>query len=146
MFLWDPRYLIFALPALLLALYAQMRVKSTYASYSRKPNARGLTGYEAARILLRSLGMDQMLNNLPTDQTIVVSTDLPQNSGQDTRLHVFMGGCAGLSCVTADDDGGSGYLSTATFAANFLSTSNVLDASAKYPNRSLSICMSMEAP
>lgn len=60
MFLWDPRYLIFALPALLLALYAQMRVKSTYASYSRKPNARGLTGYEAARILLRSLGMDQI--------------------------------------------------------------------------------------
>ena len=53
-----------------------------------------------------------------TDQTIVVSTDLPQNFGLDTRVHVFMGGCSGLSCVTADDDGGSGYLSTATFAAN----------------------------
>jgi len=60
MFFWDPRYLIFALPALLLALYAQMRVKSTYDKYSRKPNARGLSGYEAARILLRSAGLDSV--------------------------------------------------------------------------------------
>ncbi len=60
MFLWDPRYLLFALPALLLAFYAQWRVKSTYTRYSRKPNARGLSGQEAARILLRSIGLDHI--------------------------------------------------------------------------------------
>ena len=60
MFILDPRYLIFALPALLLALYAQMRVKSTYNRYSRKPNRRGISGAEAARILLRSMGLDQI--------------------------------------------------------------------------------------
>lgn len=60
MFIWDPRYLIFALPALLLAFYAQMRVKSTYGRFSRKPNARGMSGYEAARVLLRSVGLDQV--------------------------------------------------------------------------------------
>lgn len=60
MFLWDPRYLLFALPALLLAFYAQWRVRSTYKRYSRKPNARGLSGQEAARILLRSLGLDHI--------------------------------------------------------------------------------------
>ncbi len=60
MFLWDPRYLLFALPALLLAFYAQWRVKSTYKRYSRKPNARGLSGHEAARILLRSIGLDHI--------------------------------------------------------------------------------------
>jgi Zn-dependent membrane protease YugP len=60
MFIWDPRYLIFALPALLLAFYAQMKVKSAYGRFSRKPNARGLSGYEAARILLRSVGLDQI--------------------------------------------------------------------------------------
>ena len=60
MFIWDPRYLIFALPALLLAFYAQMRVRSAYQRFSRKPNARGLSGYEAARILLRSINLDQM--------------------------------------------------------------------------------------
>ena len=60
MFLWDPRYLLFALPALLLAFYAQWRVRSTYKRYSRKPNARGLSGQEAARILLRSIGLDHV--------------------------------------------------------------------------------------
>lgn len=60
MFLWDPRYLIFALPALLLAFYAQWRVRSAYERYSRKPNARGISGYEAARILLRSVGLDDI--------------------------------------------------------------------------------------
>ena len=60
MFLFDPRYLIFALPALLLAFYAQARVRSAYNRYSRKPNARGLSGYEIARILLRSAGLDHV--------------------------------------------------------------------------------------
>ena len=53
-------YLIIALPALLLALYAQWKVKSTYSRYSRVPNARGITGQEAARILLRSAGLDHI--------------------------------------------------------------------------------------
>ncbi len=60
MFFFDPRYLIFALPALLLAFYAQWRVSSAYGRYSRKPNNRGLSGYEIARILLRSASLDHV--------------------------------------------------------------------------------------
>lgn len=60
MFIWDPRYLIFALPALLLAFWAQFKVQSAYKKYSRKPNNRGLSGFEAARILLRSTGLDHI--------------------------------------------------------------------------------------
>jgi Zn-dependent membrane protease YugP len=60
MFFFDPRYLIFALPALLLAFYAQMKVSSAYKRYSRQPNARKLSGLEAAHILLRSLGLDHI--------------------------------------------------------------------------------------
>lgn len=60
MFIWDPRYFIIALPALLLAFYAQWRVRSTYQKYSRQPNNRGISGYEAARILLRSAGLDHI--------------------------------------------------------------------------------------
>ncbi len=57
---WDWRYLIIAGPALLLALYAQSKVSSTYNRYSRQPNRLGLSGYEAARILLRSAGLDHV--------------------------------------------------------------------------------------
>lgn len=57
---FDPRYLIFALPALLLAFYAQARVSSAYNRYGRVANRRGLTGYDLARILLRSAGLEHV--------------------------------------------------------------------------------------
>jgi len=57
---WDWRYLIFAAPALLLALYAQSKVNAAYNRYSRQPNLRGLSGYEVARVLLRSAGLDHV--------------------------------------------------------------------------------------
>jgi uncharacterized protein len=57
MIFWNPMYLVFAMPALLLALYAQWRVKSTYNRYLREPNRRGISGIEAADLILRSQGM-----------------------------------------------------------------------------------------
>jgi hypothetical protein len=54
---FDPMYLVFALPALLLALYAQFKVQSAYSKYSRTPNTRGVTGLEAAQQLLRANGL-----------------------------------------------------------------------------------------
>ncbi|HKX19152.1 MAG TPA: zinc metallopeptidase [bacterium] len=56
MFFWDPTY-IMVLPAILLALYAQLRVRSTYAKYSQVPVSSGLTGAEAAAEILRSHGL-----------------------------------------------------------------------------------------
>ncbi len=49
---FDPLYFVFALPALLLALYAQMKVQSAYAKWQQVPNRRGYTGYDTARALL----------------------------------------------------------------------------------------------
>jgi len=57
MFYLDPRYLIFALPALLLAFYAQMKVRSAYSKYTRRANLRGITGLQAAQILLPATGL-----------------------------------------------------------------------------------------
>lgn len=54
MFWFDPLYLILTMPALLLALYAQWKVRSAYGQYSQVPNERGVSGYEAAQQLLRS--------------------------------------------------------------------------------------------
>lgn len=57
MWLWDPIYFIFALPALLLALYAQFKVQNAYSRYSRIRNRLGIDGVRAAEILLRHNGL-----------------------------------------------------------------------------------------
>ena len=49
--------LLLLLPAFLLALYAQVRVKSTFKRYSQVPSARGLTGAQGARLLLDAAGL-----------------------------------------------------------------------------------------
>ncbi len=49
-------YWLFLAPALLLALWAQMRVKSAYAQMSRVPVSSGLTGAQAAERVLRDAG------------------------------------------------------------------------------------------
>lgn len=59
---FDPMYLLFVAPAFLLALWAQMRVKSTYAAANRV--AAPLSGAAAARHILDSAG----LRNVPIEQ------------------------------------------------------------------------------
>ena len=54
---WNPMYFVFALPALLLALYAQWKVSSTYKRMSKEPNMIRMTGADAARRLLDSNGL-----------------------------------------------------------------------------------------
>ncbi|HHE72327.1 MAG TPA: zinc metallopeptidase [Chloroflexi bacterium] len=54
---WNPTYYLFALPAFLLALYAQWKVRTAYRQYMRVPNAAGVTGLDAARLLLARTGL-----------------------------------------------------------------------------------------
>ncbi len=53
---WDPTMII-VIPAVLLALYAQLRVQSTYAQYSQVPISNGLTGAQVAQEILRRNGL-----------------------------------------------------------------------------------------
>lgn len=53
----DRYYLIFVVPAMIFAIYAQMKVKSTFSSYSRVSNSRGLTADYAARQILSYYGV-----------------------------------------------------------------------------------------
>jgi uncharacterized protein len=55
---FDPVYFIFIAPALLLALWAQMRVKSTFAQASEVPTP--LSGAAAARHILDSAGLQNV--------------------------------------------------------------------------------------
>ena len=57
MFYFDPLYFVFALPALLLAFYAQFKVQSSYRKYLRVPNQLGISGLEAAQRLLYANGL-----------------------------------------------------------------------------------------
>ncbi len=84
MFFWDPT-MILLIPALLLAFYAQFKVRSTYNRYSQIHNARGLTGYQAALHLLQINGIqdvavEEVQGTLsdhydPRDKTVRLSSD-----------------------------------------------------------------------
>lgn len=54
---FDPVYLLFALPGLLLSLWASYRVRTAFSHYSQVPTQRGYTGAEAAQRLLDDAGL-----------------------------------------------------------------------------------------
>jgi len=90
MFFWNPTYFIFALPALILAFYAQWRVQSAYKKWLRIRNARGLTGLDAAKTLLRAnnlghVGIEGTPGSLtdhydPRTQTMRLSSDVANSN------------------------------------------------------------------
>ena len=57
-----------------------------------------------------------------TSSTIIISTYLPQNNNQDTRVIVYSGNCLSLTCVTANDDYNGTNSSYITFPATMGST------------------------
>ena len=57
---FDPLYFWFALPGLLIALFAQAKVKSSYSKYSKVLNSRGYTGADVARIILQQNGINDV--------------------------------------------------------------------------------------
>ena len=61
MFWFDPLYLLFAVPGLLIGIWAQMKLHHAYGKYSQVPVDSGMTGAEAAREILDRAG----LTNVP---------------------------------------------------------------------------------
>ena len=57
MFLFDPNYLIFMLPALIVTMVASMYVKAAYKKWSKVPARSGLTGAQAAQRLINNGGL-----------------------------------------------------------------------------------------
>jgi Zn-dependent membrane protease YugP len=60
MFWFDPLYLIFSLPALVLGLWAQWKVQSAFNEYSRVRTLTGVTGAQIARRILDLNGLRQV--------------------------------------------------------------------------------------
>ncbi|MEZ4235419.1 MAG: zinc metallopeptidase [Myxococcota bacterium] len=55
--LFDPLYLLLVAPGMLLALWAQYKVQSTFRRYAAEPTARGLSGADIAAQILRVEGV-----------------------------------------------------------------------------------------
>ena len=60
MMYFDPLWLIFAIPGLLLGMYAQFKLSAAYSRYMRVGVESGLSGAEAARQILDRAGLDDV--------------------------------------------------------------------------------------
>ena len=68
--MFDPTIVIL-IPAMIFALYAQGKVKSAYNRYAQINNRRGITGHQAARMILDANG----LRHVPVEMTAGTLTD-----------------------------------------------------------------------
>jgi len=66
---FDPLYMVFALPGLALAMWAQWKVKSTFAHYAQIPTRRGINGQEAARQLMTAQNLRVGVERIPGAMT-----------------------------------------------------------------------------
>ncbi|MGA2788243.1 MAG: zinc metallopeptidase [Verrucomicrobiota bacterium] len=62
--LFDPVYWLFAIPGLLLGIWAQIKLSHAYGKYSQVPVESGMTGAQAAREILDQAG----LTNVPVEE------------------------------------------------------------------------------
>ncbi|HXW51676.1 MAG TPA: zinc metallopeptidase [Candidatus Acidoferrales bacterium] len=69
MFFWNTQYMLFAIPGLLLALWAQAMVKGTFARYARVPTSTGISGAQVAQLLMQRTGLHLAVNNIPGSLT-----------------------------------------------------------------------------
>jgi len=67
---FNPLYFVFALPAMLFAMWAQYRVRSSFARYSKVRNMNSVGGLEVAQVLMRNEGLEYLsVNQVPGDLT-----------------------------------------------------------------------------
>lgn len=57
MFYFDWTYMILVMPCIIFSLWASAKVKSAFNRYSRVANSRGITGAQAAQIMLQAHGI-----------------------------------------------------------------------------------------
>jgi len=89
MLFFDPTYLIFAIPGLLLAMWAQWKVQSTFNKYAQVPTGTGVTGAQTAQVLINRNGLQVGVTSIggmltdhydPRSKTVALSQSSQQNS------------------------------------------------------------------
>lgn len=64
MYYMNSQYMLFVIPGLLLALWAQALVKGTFARYARVPTSTGITGAQVAQLLMERNGLRLGVNSV----------------------------------------------------------------------------------
>lgn len=100
---FDPKYFVFMLPALLIGLWAQFKLTSAYARFSRVGLASRLTGFQAAREILDQAG----LQNVPVEEIPGQLTDHYDPTKRALRLssNNFRGASVAAVGVAAHEAG-----------------------------------------
>lgn len=100
---FDPRYFLFALPALLFGLWAQWKVQSAIRKYSQERTATGMTGAEVARRILDSRG----LRDVKVEPTQGFLSDHYDPSSKVLRLspEVYQGASVAAAGIAAHESG-----------------------------------------
>ena len=93
MFYFDSTIFLL-IPAIILAFYAQFKVKSSYGKFSQVPNRRGITGYETARRILDANGLQHI-------QIERVSGELTDHYDPRTGVVRLSGGISGGRSVAS---------------------------------------------
>lgn len=85
-FFIDPLYIILVGPAILLTMFAEIKVKSTFNRWKQRPNSRGMTGAQAAQYMMdihgiHDVSIHQISGELtdhfdPTNKTVNLSSEV----------------------------------------------------------------------
>jgi Zn-dependent membrane protease YugP len=91
----DIYYLVLVVPTILLSLWAQMMVKSTFAKYSKVQCSHRVTGLDAAALLLKS----NNINNVIVEPVRGSLTDHYDPSAKKLRLSELVYGVPSIAAV-----------------------------------------------
>lgn len=91
----DLTYIVLVLPAILLGLWAQSRVQSTYARYSRVRASRGITADQVARMILDMNG----LRDIPIQRISGSLTDHYDPKSRVVRLSASVYGSPSIAAI-----------------------------------------------
>jgi len=102
--IFDPTYFLYVLPALALSLWAQVKVKSTFAKASRTTTSTRWSGAEVAQRILASFGLDRDVRIEETKTKLGDHYD-PRNKVLRLSPDVYHGNSAAAFGVAAHEVG-----------------------------------------
>lgn len=96
--------MIVLIPAIIFTLYAQISVKTNFNKYSNINNSKGLTGMDAARIMLEANGLGRLPINMISGNSLTNYYD-PRNKTLNLSQDVYSSRSITAMCVACHEVG-----------------------------------------